>query len=86
MLIFSTPAAGRGWPLNSCPTISGQPSIGTSVNWIGLRRIWALLDQDIAQDAIEDHRLMTITGVNLAVAAGIMAAIGDISQFNTRRS
>lgn len=48
----------------------------------------ALLDQDIAQDAIEDsavNRLMTITGVNLAVAVGIMAAIGDISGSTTRR-
>ena len=39
----------------------------------------ALLDRVIAQDAIDDsavNRLMTITGVNLAVAAGIMAAIG----------
>ena len=42
----------------------------------------ALLDREIAQDAIHDsavNRLMTITGVNLAVAAGIVAAIGDIS-------
>src|SRR5213082_1152622 len=29
------------------------------------------------------RRLMTITGVNLAVAAGIVAAIGDISRFNS---
>ncbi|MBB4264233.1 transposase [Bradyrhizobium sp. CIR3A] len=45
-----------------------------------------LLDREIAQDAIEDsavNRLMTITGVNLAVAAGILAAIGDISRFNS---
>lgn len=46
----------------------------------------ALLEREIAQDAIEDsavNRLMTITGVNLAVAAGIVAAIGDISRFNS---
>jgi transposase len=44
----------------------------------------ALLDHEIAQFAIEDpaiKRLMTITGVNLTVAAGIVAAIGDISRF-----
>src|ERR1041385_6704002 len=43
----------------------------------------ALLDHEIAQFAIEDpaiKRLMTITGVNLTVAAGIVAAIGDISR------
>ncbi|MDA9520162.1 transposase, partial [Bradyrhizobium sp. CCBAU 11434] len=46
----------------------------------------ALLDREIAQDAIDDlavNRLMTITGVNLAVAAGIVAAIGDISRFDS---
>jgi transposase len=46
----------------------------------------ALLNREIAQDAIDDpaiNKLMTITGVNLAVAAGIVAAIGDISRFNS---
>jgi transposase len=46
----------------------------------------ALLDREIAQFAIEDptiKRLMTITGVNLTVAAGIVAAIGDISRFGS---
>ena len=45
-----------------------------------------LLDREIARDAIEDsavNRLMTITGVNLAVAASIVAATGDISRFNS---
>ena len=43
-----------------------------------------LLDRDIAQDALEDaatQRLLTITGVNLTVAAGLMAAIGSIDRF-----
>src|SRR6185436_4261385 len=46
----------------------------------------ALLDRQIAQDAIDDpavKRLMTITGVNLTVAAGIVAAIGNIDRFNS---
>ena len=46
----------------------------------------ALLDCEITQEAIEDsavNRLITITGANLAVAAGIMTAIGDISRFNS---
>ncbi|MCK1412386.1 transposase [Bradyrhizobium sp. CW4] len=46
----------------------------------------ALLDRELAQDAIVDpavNRLMTITGVNLAVAAGIVAAIGDLSGFSS---
>jgi transposase len=44
------------------------------------------LDREIAHDALDDQatkRLMTITGVNLTVAAGIMAAIGDIGRFKS---
>lgn len=44
------------------------------------------LDRTIAEGALEDvsiHRLPTITGVNLAVAAGLTAAIGDIAHFDT---
>lgn len=46
----------------------------------------AVLDRDIAQDAIDDEaieRLLTITGVNLTVAAGLMAAIGSIDRFSS---
>ncbi len=46
----------------------------------------AMLDRDIAQDALEDEpirRLLTITGVNLTVAAGLMAAIGSIDRFGS---
>jgi transposase len=46
----------------------------------------AVLDRDIAQDALDDEairRLLTITGVNLAVAAALMAAIGSIDRFSS---
>ncbi|WP_366462043.1 IS110 family transposase [Hyphomonas sp. BRH_c22] len=46
----------------------------------------AILDRDIAQHATDDEaiqRLLTITGVNLTVAAGLMAAIGRIDRFNS---
>jgi len=46
----------------------------------------AVLDREIAETAIDDpavKRLMTITGVNLTVAAGIVAAIGDIGRFKS---
>jgi transposase len=45
----------------------------------------AILDREIAEGALDDgavKRLMTITGVNLTVATGVMAAIGDIRRFN----
>lgn len=46
----------------------------------------AVLDCDIAKDALDDEaiqRLLTITGVNLTVAAGLMAAIGSIDRFKS---
>lgn len=46
----------------------------------------ALLDRQIAEGALGDasiERLLTITGVNLTVAAGLMAAIGDIGRFKS---
>ena len=45
-----------------------------------------VLDREIAESALDDvaiKRLMTITGVNLTVAAGLMAAIGDIGRFTS---
>ncbi len=45
-----------------------------------------VLDREVAQEVIEDgavKRLMTITGVNLIVAVGLVAAIGDIERFSS---
>jgi transposase len=44
-----------------------------------------LLDREIAEEVIEDpsvKHLLTITGVNVIVAAGLVAAIGDIRRFS----
>jgi transposase len=44
------------------------------------------LDRDIAQAAIDNpavKRLLTITGINLIVAAGLVAAIGDVRRFTS---
>lgn len=44
------------------------------------------LDREIAMTVMDDasvRRLMTITGVNLTVAVGIMAAIGNITRFTS---
>ena len=44
------------------------------------------LDKEIAVDSLDDRsiaRLITITGVNLTVAAGIVAAIGDVHRFSS---
>ena len=45
-----------------------------------------LLDREIAESVLDDaaiKRPMTITGVNLTVAVGPMAAIGDIARFSS---
>jgi transposase len=44
------------------------------------------LDRKIAESTLDDpaiRRLLTITGVNVTVAAGLMAAIGDIARFRS---
>lgn len=46
----------------------------------------AVLDRQIAESTLDDpavRRLLTITGVNLTVATGLLAAIGDISRFTS---
>lgn len=46
----------------------------------------ALIDQDVARYALDDpevRRLMTIGGVNVVVAASVLAAIGDIKRFSS---
>ena len=46
----------------------------------------AILDREIAATTLDDpaiRRLLTITGVNLTVAAGLIAAIGDIARFKS---
>jgi transposase len=48
----------------------------------------AALDREIAKDALDDteiQRLLTITGVNVTVAVGVMAAIGTIDRFDCAR-
>ena len=50
-----------------------------------LRQDLAELDADIAKDTVDNPgvaRLLTITGVNVTVASGIVAAIGDIARFS----
>ena len=45
----------------------------------------AALDREVAQAVMDDpaaKRLLTITGVNLTIAAGLVAAIGDVKRFS----
>src|SRR5262249_29968416 len=79
-------ARGRAWLAAQPLPDDERAAIDRHVRELDRLAEDALLDGEIAQDAIDDpavNRLMTITGVNLAVAAGIMAAIGDIRRFNS---
>lgn len=49
----------------------------------------AVLDRRIAESTMDDpavRRLLTITGVNLPVATGLLAAVGDIRRFKSPKS
>ncbi len=62
------------------------PTFAAFEVWVPPQRELRELDRDIAETSLEDeptNRLLTITGVNLAVAAGLMAAIGDIARFDS---
>lgn len=51
-----------------------------------LREDLVILDRQIAEGTMDNQavkRLLTITGVNLTVATGLMAAIGDIARFRS---
>lgn len=80
-------ARGRAWLTTQQLPDDERAAIDRHVRELDrLAEDLALLDREIAQDAMDDpaiNRLMTITGVNLAVAAGIVAAIGDIGRFNS---
>jgi len=73
-------------PVSRCRRTSARRSPATSASSTRLGEDLAVLDRAIADDAVEDAsvgRLLTITGVNLTVAAGLMAAIGGIARFDS---
>jgi transposase len=78
---------GRDWLARQDLPDDEQAEIGRHVRELDrLGEDLAILDREIAQSALDDpaiKRLITITGVNLTVAAGLMAAIGDIDRFKS---
>ena len=83
--LFST--RGRSWLARQPLPDDERAAVDRHVRELDrLAEDLTVLDREIAQAAIEDpavRRLITITGVNLTVATGIVAAIGDISRFNS---
>lgn len=78
---------GRAWLLRQPIPEDERMAIERHVRELNrLRDDLAVIDREIATDALDDPvvaRLLTITGINLTVAAGIVAAIGDIGRFSS---
>lgn len=79
--------AGRAWLLRQPVPEDERGAIERHIRELDrLTEDLAAIDKEIAVDALDDDaiaRLLTITGVNLTVAAGIVAAIGDINRFSS---
>jgi transposase len=78
---------GRAWLARQVVPNDERAAIERNIRELDrLTEDQAELDREIALSVMDDasvRRLMTITGVNLTVAAGIMAAIGDIARFKS---
>jgi len=78
---------GRAWLARQIVPDDERAAIERNVRELDrLTKDQADLDREIALGVMDDasvRRLMTITGVNLTVAAGVMAAIGDIARFKS---
>src|SRR5579883_1474308 len=79
--------AGRAWLARQPLPADEREAIERHVRELDrLGEDLEMLDKEIAASSLDDAsiaRLITITGVNLTVAAGIVAAIGDIGRFSS---
>lgn len=85
MRICSAGWAALGWIVNCCPTTRWQRSGGICASFDRLGEDLVVLDREIGQAGIDNpavERLLSITGINLTVAVGLLAAIGDIKRFS----
>ena len=78
---------GRGWIERQPLPDDERAAIGRHLRELDrLGEDLAALDRDIAQAAVDDpavKRLLTVAGINLTVAVGLVAAIGDIRRFSS---
>jgi transposase len=78
---------GMAWLKSILPTLPAHEQLTLESDWRQLDAVdreLVLLDQKLAGAAYDDPRvqlLMTLPGVNYAVAMGLLAALGDISRF-----
>jgi hypothetical protein len=77
---------GTGSDDRNCQPMSGPQSTGICASSIGWARISQFSTARSPSGWIEDpsvKRLLTITGININVAAGLVAAIGDVRRFSS---
>jgi len=83
--LFNRP--GRAWLARQVLPDDERAAIARHIREIDrLAEDLADLDRDIGEAVVDDpavKRLLTITGVNVTVAAGLVAAIGDIRRFSS---
>jgi transposase len=83
--LFNRP--GRAWLARQVLPDDERAAIARHIREIDrLAEDLADLDRDIGDAVVDDpavKRLLTITGVNVTVAAGLVAAIGDIRRFSS---
>jgi transposase len=83
--LFNRP--GRTWLAGQVLPDDERAAIARHIREIDrLAEDLADLDRDIGEAVVDDpavKRLLTITGVNVTVAAGLVAAIGDIRRFSS---
>ena len=85
--VVSRAPRGRDWLSRQPLPVDEKATIDRHVRELDrLAEDLDVLDREVAQGAIGNpsiERLITITGVNLTVAAGLVAAIGDIRRFTS---
>ncbi|MDP9814015.1 transposase [Rhizobium tibeticum] len=78
---------GRAWLVRQVVPDDERVAIECNIRELDrLAEDQAALDREIALSVMDDvavRRLMTITGVNLTVSVGIVAAIGDVTRFKS---
>ncbi len=78
---------GMAWLKSIIPTLPAHEQLALESDWRQLDAVdqeLVFLDQKLAGAAYDDPRvqlLMTLPGVNYAVALGLLAALGDLSRF-----
>lgn len=78
---------GRRWLAQQLLPADEQRSVDALLRQIDFHgEELAGVDRDIAVEAIDDHvvaRLMTVPGIDVAVAISVVAAVGDFSRFSS---